>query len=228
MSASELEILRNLACAMAAGLAIGAERSFNGRASAGLRTYALVALASAFVAAIAYMPLLPGALVGQRPDPARLAQGVMTGLGFLGAGVIFKEGVSVQGLTTAAAVWTTAALGLLFGFGMLDAGALATFALLFVLLVMRWVEGLIPWPAFALLVLRFKAATAPDEGWLRTWLAKEQATVSDLSYRLAKGGKTFEYLINLKARDSQAMSALAARLRETPGLVEFELSLINK
>ncbi|MEO8112896.1 MAG: MgtC/SapB family protein [Phenylobacterium sp.] len=222
----DLEILRNLVLAMAAGLAIGAERSVNGRASAGLRTYGLVALASATVATIAYLP--PGVLKGDGGDPGRLAQGVMTGLGFLGAGVIFKEGVSVQGLTTAAAVWATAAVGLLFGFGMWQAGLLATAALMFIMLAMRWVEGQIRWPAFAMAVLRFKANSAPTEAALRGWFAGEAAVVSDMSYKLIKGGKTFEYLVNLRTRDSQALSALAARLKDSPDLVEFELSLINK
>jgi putative Mg2+ transporter-C (MgtC) family protein len=167
-------------------------------------------------------------LKGDAATPARLAQGVMTGLGFLGAGVIFKEGVSVQGLTTAAAVWMTAAVGLLFGFGLVVPGTLATLALMFVLVIMRRVEGLIPWPAFALVILRFKVASAPEETRLREWLGQEAATVSDISYKLMNEGKIYEYLVNLKARNSHALSALAARLKDTPGLIEFELSLINK
>ena len=50
-------------------------------------------------------------------DPTRMAQGIMTGIGFLGAGVIYKEGASVRGLTTAASIWLTAAIGILFGIG---------------------------------------------------------------------------------------------------------------
>jgi putative Mg2+ transporter-C (MgtC) family protein len=52
-----------------------------------------------------------------RTDPTRMAQGIMTGIGFLGAGVIFKEGLTIRGLTTAASIWTTAAIGILVGIG---------------------------------------------------------------------------------------------------------------
>jgi uncharacterized membrane protein YhiD involved in acid resistance len=52
-----------------------------------------------------------------RTDPTRMAQGIMTGIGFLGAGVIFKEGLTVRGLTTAASIWVTAAIGILVGIG---------------------------------------------------------------------------------------------------------------
>src|SRR5262249_57361904 len=57
---------------------------------------------------------------------SRMAQGIMTGIGFLGAGVIFKEGITVRGLTTAASIWTTAAIGILFGIGFFYPATLAT------------------------------------------------------------------------------------------------------
>ena len=61
-----------------------------------------------------------------RTDPTRMAQGIMTGIGFLGAGVIFKEGLSVRGLTTAASIWITAAIGILIGIGFYMPAILAT------------------------------------------------------------------------------------------------------
>ncbi len=61
-----------------------------------------------------------------RTDPTRMAQGIMTGIGFLGAGVIFKEGLSVRGLTTAASIWITAAIGILIGVGFYEPAAIAT------------------------------------------------------------------------------------------------------
>src|SRR5437867_11757456 len=62
-----------------------------------------------------WMTIVP--LDAIRTDPTRMAQGIMTGIGFLGAGVIFKEGLTVRGLTTAASIWTTAAIGILVGIG---------------------------------------------------------------------------------------------------------------
>ena len=114
-----LEITVHLASAWIAGSLIGLERSFHGR-PAGFRTHALVCLASAVLMMITVYQsdwltfALPDTI---RADPQRMAQGIMTGIGFLGAGVIFKEGLSVRGLTTAASIWITAALGILYGVG---------------------------------------------------------------------------------------------------------------
>src|SRR5437667_581423 len=63
-----------------------------------------------------WMTVMP--LDAIRTDPTRMAQGIMTGIGFLGAGVIFKEGLTVRGLTTAASIWITAAIGILIGIGL--------------------------------------------------------------------------------------------------------------
>ena len=100
---------------MLAGGLIGLERSFHGR-PAGFRTHALVCLASALLMTVtAFQSVwIPEAdLELFRTDPTRMAQGIMTGIGFLGAGVIFKEGLNVRGLTTAASIWITAAIGIL-------------------------------------------------------------------------------------------------------------------
>ena len=72
-----------------------------------------------------------------RIDPTRMAQGIMTGIGFLGAGVIFKEGLTVRGLTTAASIWITAAIGILVGIGFYFAAVLGAVATLVMLSVFR-------------------------------------------------------------------------------------------
>ena len=119
MTSHYFEITVHLASAWIAGSLIGLERSFHGR-PAGFRTHALVCLASAVLMMITVYQSdwLPFALPDTiRADPQRMAQGIMTGIGFLGAGVIFQEGRSVRGLTTAASIWITAALGILYGVG---------------------------------------------------------------------------------------------------------------
>lgn len=90
-----------------------------------------------------------------RIDPTRMAQGVMTGIGFLGAGVIMKEGLSVRGLTTAASIWMTAAIGILAGVGFYSAVFIGTIFTLVVVLVFPWIETRIPTLAYAYLTLRF-------------------------------------------------------------------------
>src|ERR1700749_3830609 len=113
-----------------------------------------------------------------------LGQGIMPGVGFLGAGVIFKEGVSVQGLTTAASIWVTAAVGLMFGVGMIYPGIGATALALATLVVMRWLENAIPWRVYALAVFRFEADKAPHEEDLGKLLGAFAVSVSDVSYKL--------------------------------------------
>ena len=105
-----------LLCAMLVGTAIGMEREFTHR-PAGLRTHILVALGACVVSILGEMLFAHYAALGATPDPARLSAQVITGVGFLGAGTIMKEGANVKGLTTAAGVWAVACLGIASGFG---------------------------------------------------------------------------------------------------------------
>jgi putative Mg2+ transporter-C (MgtC) family protein len=110
------EIALRLACAMLVGSLIGLEREFTHR-PAGLRTHILVALGACVVSILGEMLFNHYHALGASPDPARLSAQVITGVGFLGAGTIMKEGASVKGLTTAASVWAVACLGIAAGFG---------------------------------------------------------------------------------------------------------------
>ena len=95
--------------ALAIGAAIGLERTFHGR-PAGFRTHSLVCVASSLLMLVTVYQsewMTEITIDAIRTDPTRMAQGIMTGIGFLGAGVIFKEGLSVRGLTTAASIWTS-------------------------------------------------------------------------------------------------------------------------
>lgn len=117
--------------AVVASAIIGAEREY--RASpAGLRTHVLVGLSCCLlmVSAVHQMAWLNDAPIEVvRIDPVRMAHGILTGIGFLCGGVIFREGFNVRGLTTAASLWMTATLGILFGIGFFELaifGATAT------------------------------------------------------------------------------------------------------
>jgi putative Mg2+ transporter-C (MgtC) family protein len=106
-------ILYPLGLAIIMGLTIGVERSVRGR-PAGLRTYLLVCVSFAVISLLSESHFL-NLGGGFRPDPARLAAGGLTGIGFLGAGVIVRSRFSVFGLTTAAGIWTVAVIGLTLG-----------------------------------------------------------------------------------------------------------------
>jgi putative Mg2+ transporter-C (MgtC) family protein len=230
MSAIYVQISVELSAAWIAGALIGFDRSYHGRA-AGFRTHALVALASAAAVMVALAPTLaagvsPGGAVAL--DPTRLAQGVMTGIGFLGAGVIFKEGVNVQGLTTAASVWATAAIGLLFGVGAFFPASLATVGVLATLLLLRWVENILPSRVYAWSVFRFRAGEAPNKANLVSLLAAQGVSVQELSYARSQQGAIMEFSGNLMAKHERAFDELADFLRALSGLVEFELARISK
>jgi putative Mg2+ transporter-C (MgtC) family protein len=111
-------IALNLVGALLLGMLVGYERSYHGRA-AGMRTYGLVCMAStALTVFVGFGPLWYGGSTDQGAgDPTRIVQGVVTGIGFLCAGVIMKDGLSIKGLTTAASIWTVSAIGVLLGVG---------------------------------------------------------------------------------------------------------------
>src|SRR5690348_13991913 len=143
-----LDMLLRLLAAVAAGGCIGYERSFHGR-PAGLRTHVLVCLASSVLMLVTVYEDQWVHLAGDsRLDPTRMAQGIMTGIGFLGAGVIVKEGMNVRGLTTAASIWITAAIGVLAGVGLFMPMVISVLLTLAVLSVFRWIELRVPTLAY--------------------------------------------------------------------------------
>lgn len=108
------DIISPLGLAVIMGVSIGAERTIRGR-PAGLRTYLLVCVSFTVIAILSESHYVLSTGTGYRPDPARLAAGGLTGIGFLGAGVIIHSRFSVFGLTTAAGLWTVAVIGLTLG-----------------------------------------------------------------------------------------------------------------
>ena len=110
---------------VAAGLSalVGFEREYNKR-DAGLRTHIMVGMGAALFTIV-------GAELGQ--DPTRIAAQVVSGIGFIGAGTIFRAGDNIKGLTTAAGLWTVAGIGVTAGFGMLELAVTATLVALLVL-----------------------------------------------------------------------------------------------
>jgi putative Mg2+ transporter-C (MgtC) family protein len=231
MDAALARVGINLSCALVAGALIGAERSYNGRA-AGFRTNILVALAAAGALTMAMQPQFrtASAVLGfTYLDPIpQVAQGVMTGIGFLGAGVIFKEGVSVQGLTTAACIWAVAAVGMLFGVGMYGPGALLTLLILVTLIGLRVVEGILPHKVYALATFVFERDSAPDQAELEAMLGLREVKLYDVSFASRDRGRLFELSANLVTTDESSLQRLAARLKETVGLVEFSLAKLSR
>ena len=133
------EVCLRLACAMLVGLVIGTEREYTHR-PAGMRTHILVALGACAVSITGELLFNHYNTLDAFPDPARLSAQVVTGVGFLGAGTIMREGATVKGLTTAASLWAVACLGIAAGFGYY-ALALAGMVFIFVTLtIFEWLQ----------------------------------------------------------------------------------------
>ncbi len=227
MGSHYLEIAGHLGVAWLAGSLIGLERSFHGR-PAGFRTHALVCLASALLMLITayHQDWLPHQAVGTNTtlDPQRMAQGIMTGIGFLGAGVIFKEGLTVRGLTTAASIWITAAIGILFGIGFFYPAVLGTLATLGTLAAFRYIEARIPSHIFAHHVLRFSRDRVLPEADVRRLLSLHGFSIANMSHRLDSAGDFFEYRMTIRTADQEAIARLAAKLATLPEVIEFRIS----
>jgi len=219
-------IATHLMVSLAAGGLIGLERTFHGR-PAGFRTHALVCLASALLMqfTIYQWRLLPGIPVETlRTDPTRLAQGIMTGIGFLGAGVIFKEGLSVRGLTTAASIWITAAIGILIGVGFYFPAAVATALTLATLSIFRWIEIRMPVQTYAEHWLLFNRQNAISEEGIRALMKEHGFKVSSMNYYLTNDGASFEYRMTIHTAHSDNMGKLAESLRRLDQVREFRIS----
>ncbi len=226
MTDDELTITIRLLVALVIGGLIGLERTLHGR-PAGFRTHALVCLASALLMFVTVYELnwitqMP--LDTIRSDPARMAQGIMTGIGFLGAGVIFKEGLSVRGLTTAASIWTTAAIGILIGIGFYFPAVVGAIIVLVVLALFRFIESKLPSEYYAHHLLRFERASVMNENDVRALIGTYGFSVANLSSRLTDDGKFFEFRMTIRSRDSRATEKLAQHLRGLPEVIEFRIT----
>jgi putative Mg2+ transporter-C (MgtC) family protein len=142
------EIAFRLVIAAALSGLVGLEREWRER-TAGLRTHMLVGVGSALftlVSAYGFNDFLVGGSSVVRADPSRIAAQIVTGIGFLGAGAILRQGLNVRGLTTAAGLWVVAAIGMAVGAGYYGGALIGTGVVLFGLGPLRWAEGqLIAW-----------------------------------------------------------------------------------
>ena len=205
--------------AMAAGAAVGLEREFRGQ-PAGLRTHIIVALASCF------LMLMAMRTAGQAHaiDPGRMAQGILTGVGFVCGGVIFRTHTSVHGLTTAASLWFCSVLGMLFGVGLYTFAIEATVLVLIVLSVLRMLDERVPQEALAQLVVRFSRDAAPTGPEFKAELRGLGIKNSTFIHRLSDRGALMEFATNVRAPRPRDMERLLDVLRNDARVIEFELS----
>jgi putative Mg2+ transporter-C (MgtC) family protein len=163
MFAANVSMGAHLLAALILGILVGYERTYKGRA-AGMRVYGLVCMASAALTVfVGYARFWYG---GSTPevsaDPTRLVQGIVSGIGFLCAGVIMKDGLTISGLTTAASIWAVAAIGVLLGVGFYGVAVLLAVFCMLSMSLLRDVEAKLPGRTTLDVSLTFRVGTPPS------------------------------------------------------------------
>lgn len=214
-----------VAAAALAGGAIGLEREWRGH-PAGLRTHLLVCLSAALLMLAAVHQLdwtgeFPAAVV--RIDPVRMAHGVLTGVGFLCGGVIFRQGLSVHGLTTAASLWITSALGVLYGVGLYGLALSGTVITLTVLIGLRWVDERLPRDRVMEITVAYARDGEPPADAFRRLMDELGLKPGKMGHRLCDEGRTIELTVRMRLRGKVRGRDLADRLLDDPRVVRFEV-----
>lgn len=204
------DLIWPMAGAIVAGAVIGAEREY--RASpAGLRTHILVALSSCLLmlSAVHQMEWLndaPQEVI--RIDPVRMAHGILTGVGFLCGGVIFREGLNVRGLTTAASLWMTSTLGILFGIGFHELAIFGAVATLLVLAAVGFTERHAPQRRVAHISVSYDRSAGRSAQDFRKLLAEHDMKSITIDEALEEDRLTFSAIVG--GYDEEQARGLAA------------------
>ena len=191
-----------MACALLVGAVIGTEREFTHR-PAGMRTHMLVSLGACAVMITSQMLFAQYRVYGATPDPARLSAQVITGIGFLGAGTILKEGPTIKGLTTAASIWAVACLGIAIGGGYYAVGLVGAACMMITLTVFEWLQELLLRNNYALYNF---SATCTDIAYvldlIRRLAAEADGIVTSTEVEEADDKQTFhvEFKVNFPGR----------------------------
>lgn len=223
-------VFLNLLGALLLGLLVGYERSYHGRA-AGMRTYGIVCMASAALTVFVGYPgyWYGGHGLGGVPgagDPTRVIQGIVTGVGFLGAGVIMKEGLNISGLTTAASIWAASAIGVLVGVGFYGSAILLTFLSAALMMWGSRIESRLPSRHAISMQLRFAPGFAPNEPWLRALMLRQGYELAGGSLFISCEGGDSEWrlvAVALDRKSSVSLPVLAGQLQAQTEIARFSL-----
>lgn len=226
----DVAMVMDMTVALFLGFLFGYERSYHGRA-AGMRTYGLVCMVSAALVSLSSHPSFwLGGTAAVNPalvDPTRTIQGIVTGIGFLGAGIIMQNGMKISGLTTAASIWASAAIGVLVGLEFyIAAVAMTVLAEMFVMLGSRF-DVVLPSRRPIAVALQFKKGFHPSQAMI-------EKLARDNGYDLAKGSVTIQLhaeqvewrfvAISIDRRRDISISDLAEALPKVEGIDSFHLA----
>jgi len=201
---SPYEIIFKLLLGALLGGIIGFERQTHGR-PAGFRTQLLVCVACVLIMIISESYFVQSVVRPEyaRIDPTRIAAGAMTGVGFLGAGVILKTGVSIQGLTTAACIWIVSAIGLAIGAGQYVAG-ITGFVITFISLwFLRLMEIKIPTMAYKYVTV--VTDNSGDEKTIASIFEDRGFKINKMDYDIEITKNEKKYIFTMSSKDGISM-----------------------
>jgi putative Mg2+ transporter-C (MgtC) family protein len=233
--ATNIIVFLNLFGALLLGFIVGYERSYHGRA-AGMRTYGLVCVASCAVTVIAGYPgswyggaalLNHTGVAVPMPDPTRVIQGIVTGVGFLGAGVIMKEGLNISGLTTAASIWTASVIGILVGIGFYFSAILLTLLSAACMMYGSKIENLLPSRHAITISLHFLPNFQPQEKTINNALLNLGYEVAGGSFAISYANNVQEWrfvAVALGRHLGHSLSTMSSELTEIVGVDRFTIA----
>lgn len=228
---ANLSVILNIAGALCLGMMVGFERTYRGRA-AGVRTYGMVCMASCAIVVLTGHPDAwfgnPGGTVAA-VDPTRVIQGITTGVGFLGAGIIHRDGYQTSGLTTAASVWASSAIGIMVGVGLYFAAITLSLLCIVCMAFVKSLAGFLPSHTELFVKLLFRAGIAPnldtlDRVALRRGYHIESST---LSISFTNGQPEWRFAMVSTGKGALPLSVLAKDLSDYDGLQNFEIAHIR-
>ena len=222
-------ILINIVGALLLGMIVGYERSYHGRA-AGMRTYGMVCMGSAAVTVIIGYPqywfggMLP---LAASADVTRVIQGIVTGVGFLGAGVIMKEGRNISGLTTAASIWASSAIGIMCGAGFYFAAIMLALIVSATMIWGGYVESILPSRQALEVVLHFKAGYQTKQADISQLIHAIGYKIAESTISISSNNDCQEWRLILIATDNHnaLISDVAAVLRSWDFLDGYQVAL---
>jgi putative Mg2+ transporter-C (MgtC) family protein len=211
------EIVLRLVLGALLGGIIGFERYTHGR-PAGFRTHIIVCVASVLIMIVSvdFHYLTKQNIDYIKIDPSRIAAGAITGIGFLGAGVIIKTGFIVQGLTTAACLWIVSAIGLAVGVGLYLPGIIATFITMIALWFLRGIEQKMEKQVFK--QVGITTNSDDKEKIVEETLIEAKAVITSINYEYDRLDTIYNYTFTISVDDREDLRGLLAKLSSIDGI----------
>lgn len=214
---ADVPIVLHVLLALLLGWLLGYERYLHGRA-AGTQVYCLVCIAACALTAVS----------GQMTN---LVGNILTGIGFLGAGIIVKSGTSIRGLTTAASVWSSAAVGILVGLGHYLAAVSVTLLLIACMVLVPRLEGRFRVQIALEVALRYRQGHRPEEGAVQAFLQGHGLSMlaDSLSVIYEDGGYQLRFLVMTNSiTRAQFISQVAVELPSIAHVESFSIDQTNR